>query len=262
LTTTSQPWTDQTLDVAGCRLALMTAGTGSPLLVLHHDTGGAGWIPLYDRLAQQFTVYVPSHPGYDRSERPDWMRSVRDVAVVYQCAIRQLGLDSPALVGLGFGGWIAAEMATMSPGRLGRLVLVGAMGIHPPAGEIFDQALVNTQAYIKTGLQDADTFDATFGAEPSVDQLEQWEINREMTFRIAWQPYMYSQTLPHLLSCIDTPSLVVWGDQDRIVPLSAGERYVEAIPNARLEVVRGGGHFLDLERPDELAGLVTRFCEA
>ena len=93
MTTTSQQWTDQSLEVAGCRLALMTAGTGPPVLILHHDIGGAGWIPLYDRLAQQFTVYVPSHPGYDQSERPDWMRSVRDVAVVYQCAIKSLGLD-------------------------------------------------------------------------------------------------------------------------------------------------------------------------
>ncbi|MGH2585173.1 MAG: alpha/beta fold hydrolase [Dehalococcoidia bacterium] len=260
MTTAAQQWTDQSLEVAGCRLAMMKGGTGDPLFVLHHDIGGAGWLPFYDQLARRFSVYVPSHPGYDQSERPDWMRSVRDVAVVYQCAIRHLGLEAPTLVGLGFGGWIAAEMATMSPGRFSRLVLVGAMGLHPPHGEIFDQALVNTQAYIKTGLQDADTFEATFGADPSVDQLEQWETNREMTFRIAWQPYMYSQTLPYLLSCVDTPALVVWGDQDRIVPLSAGERYAELLPNACLEIVRGGGHFLDLERPDELSTLITAFA--
>ena len=188
MTTTSQQWTDQSLEVAGCRLAMMKAGTGDPLFILHHDIGSHGWLPFYDRLAQSFTVYVPSHPGYDRSERPDWMRSVRDIAVMYQCAIRQLGLDTPALVGLGFGGWIAAEMATMSPGRFKRLALVGAMGLHPPEGEIFDQALVNTQVYIQTGLQDPDAFAANFGTEPGTDQLEQWEINREMTFRIAWQP--------------------------------------------------------------------------
>ena len=251
-----------TVQVAGLTLQYRQSGTGEPLLVLHHDIGSPAWLPFYEQLAQRFTVRVPSHPGYDGSERPEWMRSVWDLAVVYQCAIRALGIEHPALVGLGFGGWVAAEMATMAPGRFRRLVLVGAMGIHPPAGEIFDQALVNTQVYIHTGLQDANAFEAAFGVEPSVDQLEQWEINREMTFRIAWLPYMYSQTLPHLLSCVDTPALVVWGDQDRIVPLSAGERYAEVLPNARLEIVRGGGHFLDLERPDELAMLIARFCES
>lgn len=260
MTTTSQTWTDQTLEVAGCRLALMKAGTGDPLLVLHHDIGIPGWLPFYEQLAQHFTVYLPSHPGYDRSERPDWMRSVRDVAVVYQCAIRALGLVTPALVGLGFGGWVAAEMATMAPGAFSRLVLVGAMGIHPPEGEIFDQALVNTQVYIQTGLADPAAFAAAFGSEPSVDQLEQWEINREMTFRIAWQPYMYSQTLPHLIGCADTPTLVVWGADDRIVPRSAGEEYARLLPNARLELIPGG-HFLELEQPQALSAVITRFCD-
>lgn len=253
---------ERSVQVAGLTLQYRQGGTGEPLLVLHHDIGNPGWLPFFEQLAQHFTVYLPSHPGYDGSERPDWMRSVRDLTVVYQCAIRAMGIEQPALVGLGFGGWVAAEMATMAPGRFKRLVLAGAMGIHPPEGEIFDQALVNTQVYIQTGLQDPGAFEAVFGREPSVDQLEQWEINREMTFRIAWQPYMYSQTLPHLLGCVDTPTLVVWGDQDRIVPLSAGERYAGALPNARLEIVRGGGHFLDLERPDELATLIARFCDS
>jgi pimeloyl-ACP methyl ester carboxylesterase len=252
----------RSVQVAGLTLQYRQGGTGEPLFVLHHDIGSPTWLPFYEQLARRFTVCVPSHPGYDGSERPDWMRGVRDLGVVYQCAIRALGIENPALVGLGFGGWVAAEMATMSPGRFRKLVLVGAMGLHPPEGEIFDQALVNTQVYIQTGLQDPSAFEATFGAEPSVDQLEQWEINREMTFRIAWQPYMYSQTLPHLLSCVDTPALVVWGDQDRIVPVSAGERYAEVLPNARLEILRDGGHFLDVERPDELATLIARFCES
>ena len=238
-------------------MALMSAGTGPPLVVLHRDIGNPGRLPFYDRLAQRFTVYVPSHPGYDRSDRPDWMRSIRDVAVVYQCLLKDLNIDAPVLVGLGFGGWIAAEMATMSPRQFTRLVLVGAMGIQPPGGEIFDQSLVNTLEYIRTGLHDRAVFEQVFDAEPSTDQLEQWETNREMTFRLAWRPYMYSQTLPHLLGCVDTPALVVWGDDDRIVPLSAGRRYAEALPNARLEIIPDCGHLIELERPDALADLLV-----
>ena len=80
-----------------------------------------------------------------------------------------------------------------------------------------------------------------------------------MTFRIAWKPYLYSQTLPHLLGGVKTPALVVWGADDRIVPRSAGERYVDALPNARLEIIQGCGHCVDMERPAELANLIETF---
>ena len=93
-------------------------------------------------------------------------------------------------------------------------------------------------------------------AMSSTDQLGDWDICREMCFRIAWKPYMYSQTLPHLLGGVRAPALVVWGDDDKIVPRSAGERYAEALPSARLEIVEDCGHCVDMEQPDELARLV------
>jgi pimeloyl-ACP methyl ester carboxylesterase len=80
-----------------------------------------------------------------------------------------------------------------------------------------------------------------------------------MTFRVAWTPYLYSQTLPHLLGGVKTPALVVWGADDRIVPLSSGERYVQALPNARLEIVPGAGHCVDMEKPSELSRLIDQF---
>ena len=98
-----------------------------------------------------------------------------------------------------------------------------------------------------------------FGAEPPTPLLEQWDLNREMTFRIAWKPYMYNPTLPHLLGGVATPALVVWGHDDRIVPLECGERYTKSLGQARLEIVEGAGHFVEMEKPEALASLVTRF---
>ena len=80
-----------------------------------------------------------------------------------------------------------------------------------------------------------------------------------MSFRIAWKPYMYSQTLPYLLGAVRVPSLVVWGDDDKIVPLSAGKTYAKALPNAKLEIVKASGHCVDMEQPEALAKLVTEF---
>jgi len=163
------------------------------------------------------------------------------------------------VVGLGFGGWIAAEMATMAPRAFKRLVLVGAMGLKPERGEIADQALVSYIDYVRRGFADQRAFDRLFGAEPATAQLEQWDLNREMTFRIAWKPYMYNPTLPHLLGGVATPALIVWGRDDRIVPLECAERYQKALPHARLEIVENAGHFVDMEQPDVLAQLVARF---
>jgi pimeloyl-ACP methyl ester carboxylesterase len=263
MTPTTVAWESETVHVAGTALHLARAGTGAPLLVLHHDVGSPERLPFYDALAQHFTVLLPSHPGYDRSQRPDWMRNVRDVAVVYQWllgqreATREPGRVS--LLGLGFGGWIAAEMATMAPRAFRRLVLVGAMGIKPERGVIADQALVSYIDYVRLGFADQSAFDRIFGAEPPTPLLEQWDLNREMTFRIAWKPYMYNPTLPHLLGGVATPALVVWGRDDRIVPLECGERYTKSLGQARLEIVEGAGHFVEMEKPEALASLVTRF---
>jgi pimeloyl-ACP methyl ester carboxylesterase len=261
MTTQALTWTHDTVSIAGGGLHVARAGAGAPLLVLHHDIGTPERLPFYDALARDFTVLVPSHPGYDKSERPAWMRHVRDLAAVHQWLLAESNLTEVSVVGLGFGGWIAAEMASLAPRVFRRLVLVGAMGIKPERGEIADQALVSYIDYVKMGFADTSAYERVFGAEPPTATLEQWDLNREMTFRIAWKPYMYNPTLPHLLGGVATPTLVVWGREDRIVPLECGERFAKALPNARLHVVEGAGHFVEMERPDELAQLVADFVK-
>jgi pimeloyl-ACP methyl ester carboxylesterase len=252
-------WTDSTVEAGGAKLHLKRAGKGKPIVVLHHETGTLDQLPFYDALAARYDVLVPHHPGYSRSERPTWMRSVRDIAVIHRGLLSELKIKDAALVGLGFGGWIAAEMASMAPADLSHLVLVGAMGIKPPEGDILDLAITGYVDYARAGFHDQKAFDRVYGAEPSIDQLEMWDICREMSFRIAWKPYMYSQTLPHLLGAVRAPALVVWGDDDKVVPQSAAKRYVEALPNAKLEIVKACGHCVDMEQPEALAKLVTSF---
>ena len=255
----SVAWNESSIDAAGSKLHLMRAGSGRPVLVLHHETGTLDRLPFYDALAARYDVLVPHHPGYSKSQRPEWMRSTRDIAVIYRGLLSELRLSNVALVGLGFGGWIAAEMATMAPADVPRLVLVGAMGIKPPQGDILDLAIAGYVDYARAGFHDQAAFDRVYGAEPSVDQLEMWDICREMSFRIAWKPYMYSQTLPHLLGSVRAPALVVWGDHDKVVPLSAGKRYLESLPDAHLEIVKSCGHAVDMEQPEALAKLVSNF---
>ena len=252
-------WAESTIEIAGTKIHVTRGGKGAPALVLHRDTGTIERSSFHDELAKSADVIVPHHPGWGHSARPGWMRSVRDVAVMHRGLLAELGIEQAALIGLGFGGWIAAEMATMAPGDVARLVLVGPMGIKPSEGDILDQAIISYIDYARAGFHDQKRFDKIYGGEPSTDQLEAWDIAREMCFRIAWKPYMYSQTLPHLLGSVKAPALIVWGDKDKIVPVSTAKRYVGALPNAKLEVIENCGHCVDLEQPERLAGLVSSF---
>ena len=247
--------------VAGVTLEIEEAGQGRPMLFLHPGEGLQPRRPWLDMLARTHRVIAPHHPGWGKSQRAEWMRHPRDIASVYAWLLADLGLSGVSLVGLGFGGWIAAEMASLAPQSYNKLVLVGAMGIKPPEGDIADQAIVSYLVYPRSGFHDQAAFARVYG-DVTTDQLEQWDICREMVFRTAWKPYMYSQTLPHLLGGIRAPALVVWGDDDRHVPKSAGDAYVKALRNARLETVAACGHYVDMEKPDELARLVTAFVNA
>lgn len=252
-------WQESHVAVAGLQLRLRRAGRGQPLLVLHRDIGTPDQLPIYAALAERYDLLLPEHPGYGASERAAWMRHPRDLVAVYQGMLAALEVPRASLLGLGFGGWIAAEMASLAPRDFSKLVLVGPMGFKPPQGDILDQALVSHIDYARAGFHAQRAFEAVYGAEPSTDQLVEWDLCREMNFRLAWKPYMHSQTLPHLLGAIRAPALVVWGAEDRVVPISAADRVMAGLSGARLAVVPDCGACVEMEQPAEFARLVTDF---
>lgn len=254
--TTASVGQERSAQVAGLNLQYWEGGSGTPLVVIHHDIGTSGWSPFYDALATSFRVLAPELPGYGKSDRPAWARHPRDLAMLIGLWLDQLDLDDVVLVGLGFGGWLAAEMAVMNPRRLRRLVLVGAMGIKPSEGEIVDQMLIDLHEYVEAGCASRDSFVALFGEEVSKDQSLVWDYAREMTARVAWKPYMFSHQLPHLLGGVPTQTLVVWGRENKVVPLVCGEAFARALPNANLTIVDDAGLWVDLEQPQELARLI------
>ena len=253
---------ESTVELPTGKIRLLRAGAGEPLLVLHRDIGSPGWLPFYQELAGRFEVLVPDLPGYGNSERPDFARHPRDIAIIMQQFLDKLTIDRVALVGLGFGGWIAAEMATMAQRRLSALVLVAPMGLLPEEGDIYDQMLADHIEYVMEGFGTQDAYDRQFGAQPDPQTAYQWDLNKEMTARIAWKPYMISHQLPHLLRAVETRTLLVWGQQDKIVPLDAGRLNGNALPNAHLEILPDAGHSVEMESPVELAKLVTGHVES
>ncbi|HEY4333480.1 MAG TPA: alpha/beta hydrolase [Ilumatobacteraceae bacterium] len=254
--TTNPPPVTTSRTVAGSTIVSQRQGNGPPLVVLHRSIGLPGWLPVFDRLAQDHELIVPDLPGFGRSECPPWAREVRDMAIMLGMWLDAESIEAPAVVGLGFGGWMAAELATLAPLRLGSLVLVGAAGIVPREGRIFDQMLVSHTKYVQAHFSDPSTFASQFGETITDETLLAWEIHRETVARVTWKPYMYNRRLEALLPEVDVPSLIVWGDSDLVMPLECGRRYAEVLPRAELRVIANSGHAVEAEQPAELADLI------
>jgi pimeloyl-ACP methyl ester carboxylesterase len=256
-------WTEEQVEVGGTKLLLHKAGTGDPLLVLHGEMGHSGWLRFHQALAQKYTLYLPRHPGFGGSDRLDWIMNVRDLAGWYLTALDDLGIAPVKVVGFSMGGWLAAEMATMHPDLFQKLVLVGALGVKPPSGEIFDMFLSVAKDYFTTSVLDpANTpeFQQLCPDDPSRDQVESWETAREEACRLGWRPYMYYPALPLLLQRLKRLStLIVWGREDSIVPLSAGELYNSSIPGSSLLVLDKCGHQPQIEQADHFVELIQDF---
>ncbi|MPZ99953.1 MAG: alpha/beta fold hydrolase [Dehalococcoidia bacterium] len=244
------------VEVAGLRIRSMRGGSGVPLLLLHRSTGNTGWSEFHECLSTNFEVDVPDLPGYGQSTLPEWAREPRDLAILMLQYLRKRDLRAASVVGLGFGGFIAAHMATMDAESVGRLVLVGSPGLRPEEGEIMDQMLIEHAAYVKAGFRDEETATRHLGEEIDPNLLALWQFNRVMTARIAWKPYMFDPRLPALLPEVRTPTLLVYGGADRVIPPAIPARYASTLPNARLELIPEAGHLVEVEEPEVVAGLV------
>ena len=261
--TSSLTWTETSTQIAGVNLHIVKGGSGDPILVLHDEMGQTIPLRFAEELASDFTLHMPAHPGFGVTERLDWIMSVRDLASWYLRAMEELGLGQVNVLGFSLGGWLAAEMACQSPQTFKKMVLVSPTGIKPPTGEIFDMFLVVAKEYLEVSFLDASAtpqYESVCPEEPSPEQVELWEAAREEACRLTWRPYMYHPALPHLLGRLkDLPTLLVWGNEDAVIPTSAGEAYQQAIQGARLEILPGCGHHPELEKPREFVGLVRDF---
>ena len=267
MTTASQSgtvnWTEEMIELAGSQVQMVKGGSGEPLLILHDELGHPGWFRWHQELAQNHTLYIPSHPGFGGTERVEWILNMRDMAGWYLEALDDLGLGPVKLLGVSLGGWLAAELAAMSPSYFKKLVLVGPTGIRPTAGEIYDMFLVVAKVFITAGFHDPDSvpeFQQICPDEASPEQVEAWEVAREGASRLAWKPYMYDPSLPNLLHRVkNLPTQIIWGKQDGILPLSAVESYQQAISGSKLSVLDDCGHHPEIEKPDEFIDLVRQF---
>lgn len=237
-------------------LALRSAGSGSPLVLLHHDVGSHGWTAFHDALTRQFTVFALDLPGFGESARADWARHPRDLAAIVIAAARRLGLRDYHLAGLGFGGWVAAEVASFAHTELSALTLVAPAGVKPEDAFILDQVLEEPVAYLRAGFSRPHVFEQHYPDARDKALRERLDRARETIARVSWKPYMYSYELPETLREVPTPTTVVWGESDAVIPPATAGLWARTLPDCAVHTFPATGHFVELEEPERLAALI------
>jgi len=248
--------------VAGQNTEIWSQGEGTPLLFLHPGIGTTGSEPMLARLAREGRVIAPSHPGFGRSDLPTWFDTVDDLALFYLDLMEKLDLRDVTLIGADLGGWIAAEVAVRSTERISRLVLSGAVGIRvndrdtPDLVDVYSlpRAELDKVRFLNPDVAKVDP------AALSDDDARIIARNREAEALFAWSPYMHNPKLARWLHRIRVPTLVLWGEEDKLAPLSYGRAFADAIPGARFETIAQAGHYPHIEQPGIFAGRIAAFA--
>lgn len=194
---------EEVTKVAGMDIQVFKMGVGNPLLLLHGLSGSLARSKFVSMLAERFTVHMPTHPGFGKSERPFWIQSPADLAAFYTWYLEVEELERIPIIGCSLGGQVAAEMLAVTGRTFSKVILVGPSGLGPI--------------------------------------------------------YFDDPNLPGMLSRVKTPTHIVWGANDTTVPVSAAERYRQAITGSRLTIIKRSGHNPHKDRPEEFLKVAMEF---
>jgi pimeloyl-ACP methyl ester carboxylesterase len=207
-------------------------------------------------------VIAPFHPGYGRHPRPRHFRDISDVAYFYLDFLEQAELNDVTLVGASIGGWIASEIAVRSTERLSRLVLVSPFGIKVGDHETRDFAdFWAVEEPQRAALEfENPKFRTVDYLTKSDDELTAIARGREAEVFYGWKPFMHNPQLKHWLHRIDIPTLVISGNDDRVIRRENSRAYLNLVPNAELETVKDAGHHPHIEQPLGVSKAINAFA--
>src|SRR5581483_11996153 len=236
----------ETIDVCGRPTVILHGGDGPPFVYLHSPLGESfRWLPFYQAWARRFTVYVPTHPGFGKSGGFDQIDTIEDMAFHYVELFDALGLDEVILGGVSLGGWIAAEFACRWPERVKKLWISGAPGMwvdNQPLPDLFRE-LQNKQRLRELMFHDPNGALAQLilPDEASDEQIMTGYQSMTVLARRLWER-PYDPKLPARLHRVKCPTLLLWGERDKLVPPSYGEAYRRCLPHARWQLIAACGH--------------------
>ncbi|HJQ58965.1 MAG TPA: alpha/beta hydrolase [Vineibacter sp.] len=251
------PLSSSLIDVAGGRAKVRVheGGDGPPLLFLHGAGGLMRDDPFVAALASRYRVHAPLLPGYEDSTGEDRLRTMLDIALHTYDVWDALRLDKPLVCGLSMGGMIAAEMAALAPNEIDRLCLVSSAGLWLEQHPIPDLFALLPQEFPEYLFHDVDRGrqlmapggdlnDVNFLAEFMVMNARRLGMAGKILFPIP------DRGLADRLYRIKARTLIVWGEDDRLIPLPYAEAFRAGIAGSRMVTIPQAGHLVGHEQPN------------
>ncbi len=238
------------VDVGGTGVEVLSAGAGEPLVFLH----GGGVIEGFDcllPLAERFRLLVPYHPGFGGSGDPPEGAGLDEVVAHYAALLDRLGVDETALVGHSLGGLIAAAFAVAHPDRVRRLVLHAAPGLDVPGHPLANMGALPLEEVYPLLTREESIFAGRL-PKPFDDEFL---AARAREGRAAGTILVSAFTQPFAASVerLTSPTLLLWGNEDRVVPVEHAAAWHAALPESQLRLYPGRGHLLFHEEPQAIA---------
>ncbi len=258
--TTSGERIERTIDVQGIQTHLFEAGSPAapPLLYLHGTFLGNLWLDYHRTLAQHFHIFAPDTPGFGLTRRPDWMRDMSDYTLYFRDLLNALGLQKAAIIGHSLGGWMAAEIAVWYPDRVSKLVLSNAAGIRVKGSLIANLFAMNAQELVAACFDNLAAAMPLMPPEVNADYLLDQYRQRATLASLAWNPH-YDPKLERRLAWVTCPTLVIWGENDRLIPPVYGDTFHKLIPGSKLVKLAGTGHMPMFEQYEAWSAAIVEF---
>src|SRR6476646_10496437 len=259
---------DEVVEVCDGRLHLhvKVAGDGPPV-VFFHPLPGLDWQPFLDRLAEHHTVYAPEHPGTSPGDHQAIreVHTIWELLLAYEEALRALGLERPAAVGMSYGGMVAADLAASFPDAFSRLVLLSPIGLWRDDAPIrLVEMVTGPPQELPTYLFKHPESEAARALmalpddpDPVPKAIAQTAWNIGCTAKFAWP--IADHGLARRLHRIAVPTLVLWGREDALVPVVYAEEFAGRIEGSSVQVLDDCGHVMQGDQPEQMLKAITEF---
>jgi pimeloyl-ACP methyl ester carboxylesterase len=247
--------------VRGVKLRMFRGGTGEPVLFLHGAAGLSFWTPFFQSLSQQHDFIAIEHPGYGKSDDPENLTSMQDLAAFYLDVIDQLGVGKVHLIGSSLGGWLASEIAIRDSSRVKSLTVVAPAGLRNERIPVPDMLSWSPQELTRKVYFDPAIAEQILAQTPTEQQRQMLAKNRATTTKLGQAANFCSPTLGESLRHLEIPTFILWGDTDKVTPTAYAEYWKEHMPNARLSIIPECGHLPHFEKADVAAAQIKAFLQ-